>query len=159
MRVDWPLGTVVAVNVLGWPVLQMGLGWLFTQMPARWFDPRGGWAWEGHGRIYERWVKIKSWKSRLPDAAPWFSGGFAKKSFAGSDPHYRERFARETRRGELCHWTAIAFTPVFFLWNPWWGDLIMAVYAMTANFPCILVQRYNRFRLVRVNTLSDAFTR
>ena len=44
----------------------------------------------------------------------------------------------ETRRGELCHWAAIASAPVFVLWNPWWGDTI------------ILAQRYNRARFRRL---------
>jgi glycosyl-4,4'-diaponeurosporenoate acyltransferase len=36
---------------------------------------------------------------------------------------------------------------VFFLWNPWWGDAVIIVYAIGANLPCILAQRYNRLRL------------
>jgi hypothetical protein len=50
----------------------------------------------------------------------------------------------------LCPAGAIASAPVFFLWNPWWGDLIIVLYALVANLPCILVQRYNRFRLQKL---------
>mgnify|MGYP003343114664 CR=1 FL=1 len=46
------------------------------------------------------------------------------------------------RSGELCHWSALVCAPLFFLWNPWWGDLIVVGYALAANLPCILVQRY-----------------
>ena len=66
---------------------------------------------------------------------------------ASSDPHYLQVFIRETWRGELCHWTVLAFTPLFFLWNPWWADLVCLAYALAANLPCIIVQRYNRLRL------------
>ena len=38
----------------------------------------------------------------------------------------------------------------FFLWNPWWGDLIIVAYAVAANLPCIFAQRYNRSRLTRL---------
>jgi glycosyl-4,4'-diaponeurosporenoate acyltransferase len=40
--------------------------------------------------------------------------------------------------------------PIFFLWNVWWGGVIMVVYLLFANIPCILLQRYNRARLMRV---------
>ena len=41
-------------------------------------------------------------------------------------------------------------TAVFFLWNPWWGDLIIVAYALAANLPCILAQRYNRARFQKL---------
>lgn len=150
MRIELPIGWVIALNVAGWPVLQFGLAWAFTRMPVRWFKPGRARAWEQDGRFYERAFALKLWKDRLPDAARWFGGGFAKGALSGTGRDYLERFVRETRRGELCHWAAMAFAPVFFLWNPWWADLIMAGYALAANLPCILAQRYNRARLQRL---------
>ncbi|MCF7734052.1 MAG: hypothetical protein K9N23_20380 [Akkermansiaceae bacterium] len=35
-------------------------------------------------------------------------------------------------------------------WNSWWADAVMAAYAIAANLPCILAQRYNRLRLRRL---------
>jgi glycosyl-4,4'-diaponeurosporenoate acyltransferase len=58
------------------------------------------------------------------------------------------RFVLETRRGETCHWLAILFTPLFLLWNPWWGFAVNLAYALLANVPCIVAQRYNRARLL-----------
>ena len=40
--------------------------------------------------------------------------------------------------------------PIFFIWNPPWARWVMTVYALAANLPCILVQRYNRFTLNRI---------
>lgn len=145
-----PVGWIVVLNVAGWPVIQFGLAWLFTRMPVTWFRAPPPAGWEADGRAYERWVAIKRWKDRLPDAARWFGGGFPKGSLAGLDRAYLERFVRETWRGELCHWVAMAFTPLFFLWNPWWGDAVMVAYALAANLPCILAQRYNRVRFLRL---------
>ena len=42
----------------------------------------------------------------------------------------------------------MAAGPVFLLWNPWWLGLLMFAYAVIANLPCLIVQRYNRARLV-----------
>jgi glycosyl-4,4'-diaponeurosporenoate acyltransferase len=41
-------------------------------------------------------------------------------------------------------------TPAFVVWNPWWVEIAMVVYALAANLPCLLVQRYNRARLARL---------
>lgn len=149
MLIELPVGWIVGLNVAGWLAIQMGLAWAFTRMPVHWFHPPMPWVWERGGRFYERAFGVRAWKDRLPDAARWFRGGFAKGALARADRDYLARFVRETWRGELCHWAALACAPVFFLWNPWWGDLIIVGYALAANVPCILVQRYNRARLQR----------
>jgi len=147
MPIELPVCWIVALNVAGWPVIQVGLAWLFTRMPAAWFNPPSALAWEQGGRFYERVFGIKRWKDRLPDAARWFGVGFAKGTLTGTQHDYLHRFIRETWRGELCHWCALGFTPLFFLWNPWWGDAVIVAYVIAANLPCILAQRYNRLRL------------
>lgn len=150
MPIELPIVWILVLNVAGWLAIQLGLAWTFTKLSARWFNPGKACAWELGGRFYEDRFAIKRWKDRLPDAARWFGGGFAKRTLAGSDPDYLQRFIRETWRGELCHWAAIACAPAFFLWNPWWADSIIVAYALAANLPCILVQRYNRQRLRRL---------
>jgi glycosyl-4,4'-diaponeurosporenoate acyltransferase len=148
--IELPIAWIIVLNVAAWPVIQFGLAWAFTRMPAAWFEPGAARPREPRGWFYERIFGIKRWKDRLPDAARWFGGGFAKGALANTEPDYLRRFIRETWRGELCHWAALAWAPVFFLWNPWWADLVIAAYALAANLPCILVQRYNRLRFRRL---------
>ncbi len=150
MPIELPILWIIVLNVAGWLVIQLGLAWAFTRIPVSWFNPGGARAWERSGRFYERVFGIKSWKDRLPDAARWFGGGFAKGTLTGTKADYLRRFIRETWRGELCHCFALGCTPLFFLWNPWWGDAVILVYAVAANLPCIVVQRYNRLRLGRL---------
>jgi glycosyl-4,4'-diaponeurosporenoate acyltransferase len=144
VRIELPVFWIVTLNVVLWPLIQLALAWGFTRMPADWFHPPE--SPEG-ADFHERWFGIRHWKDRLPDGAAWFGGGFAKGRLRCSDPDYLRRFIAETWRGELCHWGAFLFVPVFFLWNPWWGNLVMAAYAIAANGPCILAQRYNRIRM------------
>lgn len=150
MPIELPVLWIVVLNVAGWPIIQLGLAWGFTRMPVDWFRDPGSFGWEWGGRFYEWAFGIKHWKGRLPDAARWFGGGFAKGEMKSTDPAYLRRFIVETRRGELCHLCAFLFVPVFFLWNPWWGDCVMLAYALLANLPCVIAQRYNRIRLRRL---------
>ena len=93
---------------------------------------------------------MRRWKGLLPDGAALFKKGFRKKKLNARDPGYMERFVKETCRGEAVHWAVLGCSFLFFLWNPWWAGLIMVVYALAANLPCIVTQRYNRIRLMRV---------
>jgi glycosyl-4,4'-diaponeurosporenoate acyltransferase len=104
---------------------------------------------ERGGRVYPR-LRINRWKRLLPEAGDLFAGGFSKRHLARRDRAYLERFVAETRRAELTHWLILAAGPLFFLWNPWWLGLAMVGYAAAANVPCLLTQRYNRMRLLRL---------
>ena len=103
----------------------------------------------------ERWthlrvVGIRRWKHRLPEAGALFRGGVTKRSLPGSSDDGLWAFVAETRRAELVHWAIPAIVPLFALWNPPWLFAAMVGYAPMANVPCLLVQRYNRARLLRL---------
>jgi glycosyl-4,4'-diaponeurosporenoate acyltransferase len=100
-------------------------------------------------RWYAHRLRIKRWKPHLPEAGDLFEGGFNKSHLVQRDRPYLERFLIETRRAELTHWVIMAIAPLFFLWNPFWVAVMMAGYGVIANVPCLLVQRYNRARLMR----------
>lgn len=157
MPIDSQLLTIAAINTLAWPVIQLSLAWGFTRMPDALFERKNpSYPCPCENVLLERVLRIRAWKDKLPDAATWFAGGFAKAKLAGKEPAYLRQFIRETRRGELCHWCAIAFVAFFLPWNPWWADIIIVAYAIAANLPCILVQRYNRSRLEKLLKRSEA---
>jgi glycosyl-4,4'-diaponeurosporenoate acyltransferase len=60
------------------------------------------------------------------------------------------RLAIETRRAELVHWALMACGPLFFFWNPPALGSAMLLFAVAANGPCIVIQRFNRLRLLRL---------
>ena len=147
MIVELPALWVIALNVLGWLAIQTGMAWLFTKLPARFFKARA--VPKSERNFYRRVLFVKKWKRLLPDAARMFAGGFAKGTLNQRDAAYLRQFARETRRGELCHWAALAFAPLFFVWNPLWAGFVNLAYALLANAPCIIALRFNRARLGR----------
>jgi len=151
---ELPTAALVALNIGAWLLVHLGVAYLATQAPAERID-LDGWLlrarrFEHGGQLYERAFRITRWKGKLPDGAALFKKGFRKQRFASRDAAYLQRFARETGRAELAHWAVMACAPLFFLWNPPWAGGAMIAYAVLANAPCILAQRYNRFRLRRV---------
>ncbi len=121
----FPVPVTVAVDIAVWLVVQFAAAKFVTGLPAArinpasWlFKPRG---WERGGVFYEA-LGVRRWKDRLPDAGPWFAGGFAKRDLSSRGPDYLRRFLLETCRGEWAHWLAMAAAPFFFLCStPWRG--------------------------------------
>ena len=140
-------------NIVAWPVIHLSVAAAFLRMPLERFEgdnwltaPR---RWERQGQFYRDYFAIRAWKRLLPDGAPWLSG-FAKKNLSRRDAAYLTEFLQETRRAELAHWCMLGSLPVFFLWNPPWACWVMTLYALVANLPCIVAQRYNRLVLARI---------
>lgn len=136
----------IAINSIGWLVVQLSIAAILTRMSSRHFRTDGllpgvrGW----EISLYRRWFRIRRWKRKLPDGSPWVGGGFRKQDLATRCPNHLHQLEIETRRGEAAHWLMLTCFPIFFLWNPPWAWLLIALYAVAANLPCILVQRYNR---------------
>lgn len=154
MLVELSILWLVVVNVAAWPIIHMAAAWLGTQLPLDLFRHEQ-WcyrerSWELGGRLYEIVFAVRRWKRLLPDGAALFKKGFRKKRLNRRDPEYIDRFVKETCRGEAVHWAVLACSLLFFLWNPWWAGLIMVAYALAVNLPCIVTQRYNRIRLMRL---------
>lgn len=148
------LFVLAVVDAVAWAGLSVGAGYLGHRLPTRWLArdrvPFRLLGFERDGRWYERRLRIKRWKDRVPEAGDVFRGGFSKRAVQARDRAHLERFVVETRRAELTHWLLLAAAPLFLLWNPWWLGAVMVVYALVANVPCLLIQRYNRARLERV---------
>jgi glycosyl-4,4'-diaponeurosporenoate acyltransferase len=113
--------------------------------------------WERGGRAWER-LRVRRWKGRLPELGALF-GGRSKRHLAGRDRQSLEQLATETRRAEMVHWLAPLPLALMPLWNPAWLSAVMAGYAIAANAPCVITQRYNRARVGRLVTAPVHSTR
>ncbi|WP_143055908.1 glycosyl-4,4'-diaponeurosporenoate acyltransferase [Anaerobranca gottschalkii] len=146
--------TTIILNIFLWFIIHMTFGFFGNKFPKKWFEGNRGiyksFSWEDEGRFYERVFKIKRWKKYLPDGGDFFSNGFAKKHLKTRNYEYLITFLEETRRAELVHWLQIIPVIIFFLFNLWWVGLIMVIYALAVNLPCIIAQRYNRPRLQKI---------
>ena len=138
-----------------WPLLQIIASLISHLIPDRYY-----WAdsafyrshhFERDGRIYSEIFHVNKWKHPLPDGATiWNKKAFRKKKMANFSPETLDRFLVESARAEMTHWLAILPFWVFGFFTPPSVIFIMLIYALMANLPCIIVQRYNRPRVKRI---------
>jgi len=151
---------VVVADCVAWAAIGTATGYAWHRVPVQRLA-EDGWItrprpFERDGRWYEQRWRIRSWKRFLPEAGGLFRGGYSKRSLRSSALDDLERFRIETRRAEMTHWWVVAWTPVFWLWNPLPLFMAMVAYAIAANVPCTAAQRYNRSRLNRVLARAHA---
>ena len=151
MWVELPNLWIVVLNLVGIPVIHLGISWCFMKMHRSRFDPSAALyqdrTWERGGDIYQTLFRIRLWKGLLPDAAPWFDG-FAKGKLKDKDPGYLRDFIAETCRGEAAHYAQIPGILLTLIWNPWpVAAGVMILYAFFSNLPCLILQRFTRARL------------
>jgi glycosyl-4,4'-diaponeurosporenoate acyltransferase len=144
---------MLLLDFIAWLLINLSVAGVISRLRSESFNAET-WLfkernWEKQSRLYERLLKIKKWKSWLPDGAEVSRKAFKKKHLQTADPAYIQVFILETCRAEILHWIIFLLGFVFFIWNPWYVGIIMIVYAGITNLPCILTQRYNRIRLKR----------
>ena len=153
---SWKL---VLINALIYAALQFIRMIIDCFMPRSWYDHRRPYfqckVWEREGQFYQEYFNIKGWKDCLPSIGGFTR--FSKRKLKTTDPAYLERFINETCRGESHHVRSILETSLFILWNPL--PLFMIIFSASALFhlPYIMIQRYNRPRLMQLKRLiSDS---
>ncbi|WP_377889048.1 glycosyl-4,4'-diaponeurosporenoate acyltransferase [Alkalihalobacillus sp. R86527] len=139
-------GLIIA-NFIAWFTIHVCLSYFCLKVPDSFYESRNL-----HHRkreeaaLYEI-LKIRSWKTVLPDGGGIFRGGFRKKKLKTLTVTYVTKFIVETKRAEFNHWILIPPSLLFFLWNPPLVGWFMVAYSLIVNIPFIMIQRYNRYRL------------
>lgn len=146
MWIDLPNTWIAVINILGIPLCHLAIAWLSTLLPDHLFQRPLPCSCKPNGFYYKHLLRVRQWKNLLPDAAPWFRG-FAKGKLQSTEPTYLRTFINETRRGEFSHWLQMVCIAFFIIWtpNPW--SLIILIYAILSNAPCIINLRYTRLRI------------
>jgi glycosyl-4,4'-diaponeurosporenoate acyltransferase len=160
MWIDTNSTVTLILNIMLILFIHGGTVYVAMRLPATYLARDHWWAkeqkFERGGRWYERWFRVTQWKDRLPDGGAWTKGGFKKAHLQRRDREYLNQFVLETKRGEWTHWLGFGVWPLFVIWNPWQGALILFLYSIIAHLPCIIVQRYNRLRLQRILDRTSA---
>lgn len=142
----------VALSSVAFAVLSVAVGWSAARWPLERLGDgpvTGLRRWEDGGRSWHRWLRVRRWKDRLPEAGALF-GGLSKRLVPSRRTEDLLRFRAETVRAERVHLVLLALTPVHALWCRPTVFAGMAGFGVVANVPFIVVQRFNRGALDRV---------
>lgn len=104
--------------------------------------------WENGGRVYEK-LGIKHWKDALPDMSRIMPDMVKKKLTGQNREQGMDVLIAETCVAECVHyWLIVLSLGIFLFWRGGWAVVFWLVYNILGNVPFILIQRYNRPRLV-----------
>lgn len=136
---------LLALSLLAHPVGQA--------LPRRWFSgDRWPWApapFEKEGRFWRK-LGVHRWKDKVPDMSRLL-GDMVKKQLAPDGKTDYALLVQETCVAECVHcWLIILSVGMLFLWKSVWSWLLWLVYNLLGNVSFILIQRYNRPRLLRL---------
>jgi len=106
--------------------------------------------WENGGKIYQQIFKVRKWKKYLPESGALLIGTYTKRRLLNLTEDDLRRLVTESCRTELSHYLAITPFWVFGFFAPPRIILFMLLYSLIVNLPCIITQRYNRPRIVRM---------
>ncbi len=120
-------------------------------LPRKNFDflaaPYTPFKWEQNGQFYTRF-KIQFWKDKVPDMSQYVKSMFRKKISVFRDFDYIKELILETCVAEFVHWMLVLISPVFLVLMEGVAGRIGAVVYALGNLPFVMIQRYNRPRLV-----------
>ncbi|MGM9592046.1 MAG: glycosyl-4,4'-diaponeurosporenoate acyltransferase [Oscillospiraceae bacterium] len=141
------LYSLIYIAVLG--VLSHFVG---QALPRKWFDaekpPYKAAGWEKGGKVYEK-LGIKRWKDIVPDMSRIMPDMVKKKLTSENKERGMDTLIAETCVAECVHWGLIVLSfGILFWWRGLWAAVFLLVYNILGNLPFIIIQRYNRPRLV-----------
>lgn len=110
--------------------------------------------WEQNGRVYTK-LAIDKWKKLVPDMSRILPD-MVKKQVTPTAVTAAQAavLVQETCVAEAVHTASSLLGLVCLgLWPGWGGVLVWLVWFLLGNLPFILIQRYNRPRLIRLRAL------
>ncbi len=116
---------------------------------------------ENNGKLYDK-INIRKWKTKLPDASviiTKFIPRFMPRKRIDNKSHNNKNniniLVKETCIAETNHFFAgIIGLYCIKIWNGI-GGWVISVVNLLLNIPFILIQRYNRPRLIKINIGKD----
>ena len=145
------------VNCILYLSLTGALGFVVGRLSSRYhyFNPDAfpyhTFSFEKDGEIYEK-LGIKSWQGKVPDMSRIVPSLIPSKNMNGTlSAKKLSIMLQETCVAEFIHvlLSILGFGAVFIVGGAW-GWIISIVYFLAGNLPYIIIQRYNRPRLLRL---------
>jgi len=140
------------LNLLTFFVFSAIITYLSNRMPARLYSS-DSWLlrqreWEKRGEFYQRVFRVKHWKKLLPELGDIVKSVFPKKRIKEYTREYLQKYIFESCKSEVTHWSIIFSAFLFFLWSEFQPAVMIVIIAIILNLPYIIIQRYNRPRIM-----------
>lgn len=104
--------------------------------------------WENGGKWYDEKLHIKKWKDKLPQYIG--KNGFSKRHLEGLSADYIDTFIKETCRAEWSHSLCALYAIITFVISDISIAIEFSVLTLAIHLPFLAIQRYNRFRLIKL---------
>lgn len=112
--------------------------------------PFAPFSFEKGGKLYEK-IGIKKWKDKVPDMSKILKTLMPKRVTADGGAKQFSLLAQETCVAELVHGAlAVLSLGILTFWRDIWAAVFLTVYNVFGNLLFIIIQRYNRPRLIRL---------
>ena len=137
------------------------VGFFFGRLISKWpIKPDKGWfrsfTVERNGKVYEK-LNIHNWQAKVPDMSRVFPKRMPPKNLSGDYVQRLPVMIQETCVAELTHIVvSLLGLPCLKIWPGMGGVVVTAIFILLLNGPYILIQRYNRPRLMRLQTKLEA---
>ena len=123
-------------------------------LPKKWFRadmfPYRAFGFEKEGRIYDK-LNIRKWQNKVPDMSKILPFMMPAKRVSVDCADKMPRMIQETCVAEFIHgMNCIAGLYCLKLYPGIGGIIIVLLYALVFNIPYMLIQRYNRPRLIEL---------
>ena len=132
------------------------LGFLLGRLlPERWFDgnafPFRDWPFERQGNLYRK-LNIHRWQSHVPDMSRLFRHWMPPKRLTPDITSAQvEVMVQETCIAEVTHITlCVTGLATIWIWPGVGGTLFYLLCGLLGNLPFIMIQRFNRPKLVQL---------
>jgi glycosyl-4,4'-diaponeurosporenoate acyltransferase len=127
---------------------------LGQKIPLKFFSPKI-WLfkerlWEKGGDIYQQLFRVKSWKTSLPEVGDFIKSVFKKKHLWEFTKDYLSCFILESCKAELTHWIIIVSAFLISWWDRISVSWAVFWFSVLLNSPYIIIQRYNRPRILKL---------
>ncbi|MGN1411528.1 MAG: hypothetical protein ACI4WH_03330 [Oscillospiraceae bacterium] len=149
---------ITIINIIFWNILHFGVAYIITHLPQdfqnkcfnyknRFFIVKNS-----EVKLYKK-IKLPKWKDSLPQ----YNVDFNKKNLQTNITiDYLTQFIFITCRAEIIHISIaiLGYISLLFCFvtstNDFWLFFSIATIIGLGNIPFVLIQRYNRYRLVNV---------
>lgn len=123
-------------------------------LPRKYFHydswPYKSFSWEKDGGFYSQTLDIRRWRKYLPDKSKAVKSMYKKSLGVNFGEAHVERLIQETCVAEFVHLLLIFSSPLLLVFMEGKGAIICAIAFAVGNVPFIMIQRYNRPKLVKL---------